>query len=669
INSSSLSIGAHSLNIRYKNDNGQWSSIKTSNFYRQPLANGTTRKIVNYEYWFDDNYAAKNVINTSPQQSVLLNGNINTLGLTIGQHNLHVRYQDDNGIWGNVNTSNFYRQPLANGAPRKIISYEYWFDDNYAAKNIVKTTPQQTLILNKNINLLGLTIGQHNLHIRYQDDNGKWGAVSSCNFYNTGSRNGNSTIAGYRYWFDSDNVHMTTAKVSNTVNPYNFSANINTSTLPNGQHTIHFQFRDYNNAWSKVTTDTAMFYTARPPTITAFTPAVAAPGTTVTITGINFNTLTAVKFGGVAASSFTIVSATSVTAVVGPGTSGSVSVTNPDGTFTKAGFKISSTIALLKAITLTPQITLTTTTGPGYRNYKGAIPNNISSIQVTANAQDTAAMILINGTVVKSGIKSQPIALKIGANVINIVVTATDGVTTKNYIITATRAGSTVATLSNLVLSKGTLSPAFAPATTSYTATVPFATSTISLTPTATDTAAMIKVNGTQMVSGTPVGVSLNVGPNTIITMVTATDGVSTKSDTVTVTRQQASGNALLNNIVLTPKMTVKITTGPGYRNYIVQVPNEVDSIKVTPTAQDPTAVIRVNGITIPSGAVSQSIGLFVGNNIINIVVTAEDGTTTKNYIISVVRSASSDATLSNLTVSAGMLSPAFAKATMDYNV
>ena len=74
------------------------------------------------------------------------------------------------------------------------------------------------------------------------------------------------------------------------------------------------------------------------PTISSFTPTSAAMGNTVIITGTNFTGSTAVSFGGVAAGSFTVVSPTQINAVVPLTVSGSVSVTNPAQTATRAGF-------------------------------------------------------------------------------------------------------------------------------------------------------------------------------------------------------------------------------------------------------------------------------------------------------------------------------------------
>ncbi len=100
---------------------------------------------------------------------------------------------------------------------------------------------------------------------------------------------------------------------------------------------------ELNAAWTRA---------GESPTITSFTPTTAGTGATVTITGTNFTGATAVSFGGIEATSFNVASSTSITAVVASGTSGSVSVTTPDGTATLAGFTycVNNTIALTSAV-------------------------------------------------------------------------------------------------------------------------------------------------------------------------------------------------------------------------------------------------------------------------------------------------------------------------------
>jgi hypothetical protein len=74
------------------------------------------------------------------------------------------------------------------------------------------------------------------------------------------------------------------------------------------------------------------------PTITSFTPTYVSNGVTVTIKGKNFNGTNSVTFGGVVASSFTVINDTTINAIVGNGSTGSVSVTTPGGKDSLAGF-------------------------------------------------------------------------------------------------------------------------------------------------------------------------------------------------------------------------------------------------------------------------------------------------------------------------------------------
>ena len=73
------------------------------------------------------------------------------------------------------------------------------------------------------------------------------------------------------------------------------------------------------------------------PTISSFTPTTGGTNTSVTITGTNFTGATVVRFGGTAAASYTVNSGTQITAVVGSGTTGTISVVTPGGTANSSG--------------------------------------------------------------------------------------------------------------------------------------------------------------------------------------------------------------------------------------------------------------------------------------------------------------------------------------------
>ncbi len=98
------------------------------------------------------------------------------------------------------------------------------------------------------------------------------------------------------------------------------------------------------------------------------------------------------------------------------------------------------------------------------------------------------------------------------------------------------------ANLSGLALSAGTLSPAFNQAVIGYSASVVSSETSIEVTPTTADSKATLTVNGTDVASGNPRFVSLNMGDNIITLVVTAEDGTTTKTYTITVNRASSTG-------------------------------------------------------------------------------------------------------------------------------
>jgi len=376
------------------------------------------------------------------------------------------------------------------------------------------------------------------------------------------------------------------------------------------------------------------------PTGITYSDNVATTVTSVTVTPTTDDPAATVKVNGTAITSGT----TSAAIPLAVGSNAvKIAVTAPNGTtvqtYTVTVIRGTSTDALLTSIKLTPASTLTVVTGPSYVNYTTSVPNTTSSVTVTATEQDPTATLKVNGVTATSGVASASIPLAVGSNVINIVSTAQDGVTTKTYTITATRASSSDALLTAIKLTPtSTLTIVTGPGYVNYTTSVPNTTSSVTVTPTTQDANATIKVNGTSVASGAAsAAIPLVVGNNTITTVVTAPDGVTTKSYIITATRA-ASTDALLTSIKLTPASTLTIVTGPGYVNYTTLVPNTTSSVTVTATKQDAGATIKVNGVTTASGMASAAIPLAVGSNTITTVVTAADGTTTKSYIITATR-------------------------------
>ncbi|OXA86302.1 cadherin-like beta sandwich domain-containing protein, partial [Flavobacterium hydatis] len=205
-------------------------------------------------------------------------------------------------------------------------------------------------------------------------------------------------------------------------------------------------------------------------------------------------------------------------------------------------------------------------------------------------------------------------------------------------ILTVTASTSTSdADLVNLVISNGTLNPVFSPSITSYNVTVGNNVTVENITPTSEDPLATVTVNGIVVTRGTSSGaINLLPGQNTIVTQVTAADGVTIKTYTIIVTRA-GSNNATLSDLSisngdLTPVFASNIT------DYGAAVENQVSSITLTPTLTDPLATVAVNGVLVANGSSSAPINLNTGNNIITVVVTAQDGITKETYTVDVYR-------------------------------
>jgi len=220
------------------------------------------------------------------------------------------------------------------------------------------------------------------------------------------------------------------------------------------------------------------------------------------------------------------------------------------------------------------------------------------------------------------------------------------------------------ATLSKFVISSGTLTPVFASGTTAYTASVINSVASITIRPTATNPKSTIKVNGVAVVSGSASqSLPLAVGANVITTIVTAQNGTATKTYTLKVTR---AANANLSAFKIS-RGTLTPFFSSGTTSYTASIGNGVASMTVTPTSVDPLATIKVNGLVVKSGSVSQALPLVVGLDTITTVVTATDGVTTKTYRLIVTEAKSTNDNLSALKPSAGTLSPAFSPGTTAY--
>jgi gliding motility-associated-like protein len=296
----------------------------------------------------------------------------------------------------------------------------------------------------------------------------------------------------------------------------------------------------------------------------------------------------------------------------------------------------------LATFSLTPSSTLISTPGTAGTNYMASVSHETSSISVKGTLQQGDAVIRINGNVISNGTFSEPIMLNDGPTVVNISVTAQDGVTIRTYSITINRNGSSNAKLGFRLNPMSVLVNTTGTAGTNFMTWVSPEVSSISLKPTAEQEGTLIKVNGNVVTSGMfSEPIALNDGPTVINISSTAQDGVTIRTYSITIIRS-GSNNALAT-FSLTPSSTLISTPGTAGTNYMASVSHETSSISVKGTLQQGDAVIRINGNVISNGTFSEPIMLNDGPTVVNISVTAQDGVTIRTYSITVNRNGSSN--------------------------
>jgi hypothetical protein len=323
-----------------------------------------------------------------------------------------------------------------------------------------------------------------------------------------------------------------------------------------------------------------------------------------------------------------------------------VAATNTAGTNAGAdlSFTTLSTNASLSGLglsagTLTPAFDSNTT------SYTSSVANGVTNITVTPTNMDATAtnQVNVNGgafTGVGSGTASSPLSLNIGTNTILIQVTAQDGVTIKTNSVVVTRAASvplaTTAAATGVGSSQATLRASVNPGGAITTVYFQYGlTTNYGSSSTSSNLAAgSVGVGTSNLVSGLAAATLYHFR-----VVATNSAGTNAGADLFFTT---LSSNAILSGLTLSAG-TLAPAFASNTTSYTANVANTTASLAVTLTNMDATASnqMNVNGgafTPVASGNPSAPLALVVGTNIVTILVTAQDGITTRSYTVQIIR-------------------------------
>ncbi len=210
--------------------------------------------------------------------------------------------------------------------------------------------------------------------------------------------------------------------------------------------------------------------------------------------------------------------------------------------------------------------------------------------------------------------------------------------------------------LAEIRLSSGSISPAFSPDVTRYEAKVGNEMASITVTPVAASAGASIKVNGVSVPSGAASApIPLEIGFNTLRIEVVSQTQIHTRTYELVVERLTASITTETGGVTVTPGTSVlsddATLNALAFRDglldqffqstnlrYTASVPFTVSSTTITAAPSNANATMKLDGQTLTSGQPSAPLTLREGLNTFTIVVTAQDGRTTRTYTLDITR-------------------------------
>jgi len=249
---SALPNNVNLLHIRYKDENGKYGTTLSKLFMKLPVAEiPGTSKLVSYEYWFNNDYAKAQTVAVSPSQTHVLNANLDITALPNHINLLNIRYKDGNGKYGSTLSKLFMKLPVAEiPGTSKLVSYEYWFNNDYANAQTIAVSPSQTHVLDANLDVTALPSHVNLLNIRYKNENGQYSSTLSKLFVKLPAAEvpGTSKLVSYEYWFNNDYANAQTVAVSPS-QTHVLDANLDVTALPNNVNLLNIRYKDGNGKY------------------------------------------------------------------------------------------------------------------------------------------------------------------------------------------------------------------------------------------------------------------------------------------------------------------------------------------------------------------------------------------------------------------------------------
>jgi hypothetical protein len=261
---------------------------------------------------------------------------------------------------------------------------------------------------------------------------------------------------------------------------------------------------------------------------------------------------------------------------------------------------------------------------------------DLSGVYTTIDPNASVRMVINGGSSSAVSSSFAISGLHIGTNILVFTVTASDTLTSQSYTLTVVVSGSSNLTSLSLVNSSISLNQSVTFVNGVSNVVIGYVTD-VSCNFSKVDSGASVALsvnNGGSYSITSPVGISLTKGDNSLNFLVTASDNTSSQNYVVGV---RVNGSSGLTSLSLNNSL---VSFGAGNSGLINNVSYGVTDISGSYVLVDASANmdLSVNGVSYAYGIVSpfNVSGLVVGDNSLNFVVTAYDGTSSRGFSVNV---------------------------------
>ena len=248
---SSLSLGSHTLGLRFMDDNGDWTITQYQTFWiliSDPL---TTENVAGMEYFFDvdPGLGQGTSIPITASISLDINDVIDASTLSPGLHTLYVRARSVFDEWSMPESAIVFVSANDPNSIATIDQLEYFIDDDPGVGNgtAITFTSGSSLDFNELVDTSTLPVGNHTFNLRARTASGEWSIVKIAPFY----IDFQEVVTELEHFVDADPGFG-----NGTIQPLTLQGDtasidlvIPTASLPIGPHTMNARIGDSNSGW------------------------------------------------------------------------------------------------------------------------------------------------------------------------------------------------------------------------------------------------------------------------------------------------------------------------------------------------------------------------------------------------------------------------------------